>query len=314
MERRAVGVAVLTVALLLAVVVPNLRPRVVPGAAQAEPVPGPPAVGDCVTETFDPSTADRTWPLPKHGHDKATAKCAGARYGEVVAVIANPLPFDEQARQDATQATPVPDQATCVAAIIRYVGFPADKGGTLKPMSTYWYPSLMLGLATSSPSPTQQTAGQHWLACIANLQNLPETEATVPRYEGSLKDALLTGRPRNVLTTCNWGPAGGQNNPDGRCVKPHTGETLASGKLDGHPVARAALEASCRKLVGQLTGIAGLSAVKELHIAMAAVDPNGAELKADVIPGLAFLSCGVTSTRPLKGSLLGIGATPIPWA
>lgn len=54
MDRRIAGLVLIGVVLLAAVVAPNMGVRSVPGTPEAAPVAGPPAVGDCVTDSVDP--------------------------------------------------------------------------------------------------------------------------------------------------------------------------------------------------------------------------------------------------------------------
>ncbi len=89
------GLVVIGVAVTLVAVVAGLRPHLVPGAGRAAPVPGPPAVGDCVLDPLPgpppgitvTATSGGTVPVYPAQHIQ---RCSGIRYGEIVSVIAPP--------------------------------------------------------------------------------------------------------------------------------------------------------------------------------------------------------------------------------
>jgi len=90
------GLVVIGVAVVLVAVVAGLRPHLVTGSAQAVPVPGPPAVGDCVLDPLGPPAefnviAASGGTVPVYPAQQIRP-CTGTRYGEITAVIPVPRP------------------------------------------------------------------------------------------------------------------------------------------------------------------------------------------------------------------------------
>jgi len=327
MSSRHRGVLLIGLVLLAAAVIPNLRSRTVAGTAQAVPVPGPPAVGDCVTDPIDPGwnnlgvrsvpagTTVSTYTYPQ----VAISHCQVSRYGEITEVIANPTkPVVTTTGDGSGSSMDVTDSNmdTCQSAGYRYVGI-ATTGNSVAPLLARWYPQLFTDTAASTPSIRQQVAGQHWLACIVYLHGFtdPGLFAEQERYDSSLRNAFLTGAERNRTGLC----VAGANLDQGKsgligCGTDHQSEIFGSGATDDHPMARTDLQRSCRQVVARLTNLQDVTAAG-LTVQMLATDRYQAPITSASIPANTILSCGVTSThyRSLAGSLLAIGSQPIPW-
>lgn len=96
--RQRVGVVLICLVLVMTAVVANLGTHLVAGTGQAAPIPGPPAVGDCITDPIEPSWSESRSQSDQPGTTPSTygylamnvSSCTGNRFGEVVSVIANP--------------------------------------------------------------------------------------------------------------------------------------------------------------------------------------------------------------------------------
>lgn len=321
-DRRRGGLLLLGLVLLAAVVViPNTRSRTVPGAAQAAPAPGPPAVGDCVADQIDPFwnklavihaasgavTQNYTYPQLPIG------RCQGRRYGEITALITTP----STPRITTNGASPTvndPNMNTCAQAANRYVGISAA-GNRWSELPERWLPNQTIAAAATTPTTRQKASGQHWLACIAYLGadiGNAETFTDQEHYDHSLRNALTTGVERDRIGTCAIGA--GLDSENVGCTTAHLSEILATGYTPTPSGSRTDLQHRCRQLIEQSTGIPDITAAG-LSVQVLAQDNTGAPITTEQVPVNAFLSCGVspTSARTLDGSLIALGNNPIPW-
>ncbi len=314
MTRRQRGLVVIGVAVVLVAVVAGLRPHLVTGAAQAAPVPGPPAVGDCVLdpvpgppEDVNVNNTDYDGTVPVYPAQRIRS-CTAARYGEITAVIRAPKPTVFKGEIGARYLDD-PNQDICFPAAAQYVGM------TTRPIQGFWQTSLQINSALSRPSRRQQAAGQRWAACIVTLSQSDPMSPT-PRYGSSIRDALRTGEQRDQLGNCTaaltWN---GDLAIDG-CRQPHALEILASGDSGDHPVTRVQIEATCQQLVRQLTAIPDPTAAGALSIQIHIEDNSIAAITTSPVSAHSSLVCGIATTgnRKLRGSLLALGRQPIPWA
>lgn len=325
MSSRRWGVLLIGLVLLAAAVIPNLSARAVAGTAQAAPVPGPPAVGDCVTDPIDPDwdnlgvrpattgTTIRTSNYPQVG----ISHCQSNRYGEITALIANPTkPVVTKTGGGSSSSPDVPDSNmdTCQSEAYRYVGITPPKPS--QALLAGWYSQLVIGAAASIPSIRQQAVGQHWLACIVYLRGVtdPGPVADQERYANSLRNALFTGQERNRIGLCVAGADLHEAEGDlTGCGTDHHSEIFGLGATGDYPMARTDLQRTCRQVVARLTNLTDVTAAG-LTVQMLATDMYHAPITSASIPANSNLSCGVSSThRILVGSLLAIGSQPIPW-
>lgn len=324
---RRLGLLLIFLVLLVAAVAPNFSTRTVTGTAQAAPVEGPPAIGDCATDPINPDwnnlgvksatagTTVSTYAYPTVG----ISRCQGARYGEITALIPRPTkPLVTMTNSLSGNGTDVTDSNmdTCQLAGYRYVGITLT-GGQPTPLLAGWSPLLVIGAAASTPSVRQQAAGQHWLACIVYLTASTEPPPVVDqeRYDTSIRNALFTGQERDRVGLCvaaadlNEGETGQIG-----CATDHQSEIFGLGSTGNRPAARADLQASCRQVVARLTNIDKITAAG-LTVSMLATDMTQAPITSDSIPANTALTCGVSTAhhRILSGSLLALGSQPIPW-
>lgn len=322
---RHVGLLLVVVVLLTVAVIPSIHPRTVAGIASAPPVPGPPAPGACVLEPIDPSWGDPSVARAASGGSTvhfayprfAIGPCQGLRYGEITTVTITPAEPVMSVGSDGTFAND-PNVDTCAPAASRYIGL-AMSGTQRTPLPGGWYPSQTVEAAATIPSARQAASGQHWLACIAYFGASPFSPLTVAsqeRYDGSMRDAVSTGRQRNRIGTCAIGTdlTGGVLGLVG-CLRAHRGELFAAGGSGTQILQRTDLQRSCDQVAERMTGIRDLDTAG-LTVEVQALASTGLPITTASIPAGINVSCGVTARdgRTLNGSLLALGAQPIPWA
>lgn len=150
MGRRALGLVVLGVVLVVGLILPGVLGRSVPGTAVRPPLPGPPAVGDCVLDDPRSSpTAEDYAPAPVLL--VRTAPCDSTRYGEVVYVTLDGDAFPVTTSDRISTPTPL----ACVPEIRAYLDAPGRSD------------TEVLGVAgLIGPSIWQRIDRQGWLACV----------------------------------------------------------------------------------------------------------------------------------------------------
>ena len=321
---RIIGLVLIAVVLCTVAFSPQLRPQAVPGEAVAVPVPGPPAVGLCV-----PKTGTTPWNPEAAGLDQSgthryvypqlvISQCVGARYGEVAAVIAHPTRPAVTVGADGTiTALTDSNMDDCSLAALTYIGSPSG-GPRLERTLSFWYVLPSVDSVASRPSVLQEAAGQHWLACIVFLQQNPDSGGRgdlPPSYRLSLRDALATGYDHDQLGTCDTDVDVNDSVPT-VCSAPHRVETFGVGSTGKTVISRARLSASCSRLISRLTRLSDITAHGALAVQLQITDSNGGAVTAAHIPANSQAVCGINATagRRLAGSLLAIGAHPIPWA
>ncbi len=276
------GLVVICVAVVLVAVVAGLRPHLVPGAGQAVPVPGPPAVGDCVLDPLHgpqpgitvTATSGGTVPVYPAQHIQ---RCSGIRYGEIVSVIAT-LSRTVVKNDGAGRYLDDPNWDSCYPVALRYVGMPTQ------PVLRFWELNLQLTMAMSRPSSRQEAAGQRWAACIVKPTGVTYASAADQQYGSSIRDALHTGRKRDQLGSCvptvDWNASGG----GGYCAGPHSLEIFAFGGSGDHPVTRNQVELTCQQVIRQLTGIPDPTVAGALAIQVHITDNSDTAITAARIP------------------------------
>lgn len=313
---------VIGVVLVLIAVVANLHPRPISGLAAGAPVPQAPAVGDCVLDPLP----DRSWAysdtqtvtprtpvsVPSYPSQRMQT-CGGARYGEVIVIISSPSRTEVEGTDEQGFWINDPNWESCYSAMQRYLGIPA------KPLYATWSVSSMTTVALVGPTARQLAAGQHWAACVVALQTPGEWASAnppTPRYSGTVREALHTGQHRDEIGLCAASIDVRSGADTIRCGQPHPAEWLGFGESGAHPRNRSDVDASCRQVAGQLTGLPDPTAGGLLSTVVTATDSENAPVSGPQIPAHSYLSCGVTSTggKNLKGSLLALGRQPIPWA
>jgi len=301
-QRRLVGVLLLAAAVLAVVVVAGLAPRRVAGVPQAVWAPGPPAVGDCVPEPVNPAS----WGVfPYHYPQLRFEACDGFRFGEVVAVLADPAEPPATTASATSGSVGDPNAETCLEEGSSYVG--SDT------LFRYWSPRVYAFSVPVSPSPLQRSVGQHWLACAAFIP-ADQAQTAVERYDGSLRNALSTGNEREVLGFCGSG-SDWTTGYVSTCGSPHDFQVLASGIVGGGDVSRTELQRTCVQVAKRLTALPDVTAAGALAVKLQSIDNTGASFDSGGVHVEATIGCGIRAvgSRQLVGSLVALGDLPIPW-
>lgn len=308
MHRRWGGLLIIMVVVIAAVVVPSVLGRQLAGMAVADPVPDPPHVGDCLTTPAD---------QPRSPWTAGIAPCAAGRFGEVVAVTVDPglAPASSRRQPDGDDAVGADgERQSCGDEVLRYLGLTVgpDHQGVLQ---SYWQPLAPLDMSIQRPSARQLAAGQHWLACAFFVHDHTGKSAS---YRNSARDAYGLGMPPAALAYCltTADLTKGESVP---CNEPHNAEAFGGTSTARAGLTAESLNSSCALLASRLTRMPDPTAGGTLRVQAATVhSPTGTTQ-----PGLGdptditgFAACVITapSGRPLDGSLLALGARPVPWA
>ena len=314
-SRRGIGFALVGLVLLAALIAPVVAGRRIAGSAVATPLPGPPAIGDCLTQA-QPSLADvqdlsgqfKAGPAgPLRYRSVALGPCIGPRYGEVVQVLAAPATI--AASQDAgTGRTSLsdPNSFGCYTAVQRYT---RAAGSRLH----YWRVALTAVAVLVGPTDRQLGAGQHWAACLLIT---PTADGATAQLAASPVRVLTDGTGADQLGSCQNGSAPIPTSSPGSCAAAHRIEIL--GQAYGPTLAgvtRPELARTCDQLVADLTGrrditVAGLRVTAPVYADGDQQDYG----KPTTATSIALCAVSVVGDRTLRGSLLGSGSRPIPWS
>ena len=178
----------------------------------------------------------------------------------------------------------------------------------------YWSPRVYSFSWPFSPSPRQQAAGQHWLACAMFIPANDDQTAVV-HYDGSLRNALFTGNQREVSGFCGSG-LDWTTGYVSVCSSPHEFQVLASGVVGGGDISRDELQRTCVQVAHRLTALPDVTAAGALAVEVHNIESTGASFDSAGIEVAATLGCGISTvgSRRLAGSLVSLGDLPIPWA
>ena len=312
MDRRLVGGLVLAVA-VIAALAGNARTKQVAGDVVRGPLPDPPAVGDCVLEPL-PESVLNAFNGSEEVADHLTvrmAPCTGARYGEVVAVVAAGLDYSVPTGGD-IWSDPNSPANTCSAAAGTYLG--AEAGDYLH----RWSPATAMTLGAVGPDPVLAHAGQRWLACLVVGLGEPDGAVrTTHRYSRTLRDALSSLRLPPELAQCAPAlPAMGASVEMIPCGRPHSAELFGTAWSDRPDDAeRVRLTGECTDFVRKLAGTADPTAGGRLRVRVTSVElpPDSSDTSPDAV-GPMYYYCGVEAVagHVLTGPLLGLGIGPLP--
>lgn len=308
MTRRS-GVLVLLAALLV-LVATAWRPGPIDGTAAPEPVSGPPAVGECVSEPVQQypgygGGTGQTYVYPQ----LAVAPCTGTRFAEVVSVLDTPAEPQIVARGSSLNVSD-PNQSACRTAVQDYLGTAV----TVDPAGTIWSTVTTVEVSVTRPAPRQEAAGQHWLACLAAARGSTYPEQDPAPYDGTLRDAIATGAARDRLGACATAPDLDTGYPAAACSRPHTVQLLATARELPAGTPTATVTDGCRWTAERLTGLTDVTAAGALTV-LVLVSVDGRTVGGDVVPAGALVACGLGTVggRTLSGGLVGLGAGALPW-
>ena len=306
---------VILLVLLAAAVVPNVAAKQVPGAAEIGPVPGAPAVGDCLLE---PAT-DPGWRIvderPVYSQLKL-GPCTGARYGEVAAVISAGLGAGVIRSADPAGEVAVadPNESACTDAVATYVGSTASNGSNV---ANQWTLAFGFSFGAAAPSDLQVRFGQKWLACLtyATPDSLTDDNAETVGYSGSARNSFVTGALPSVLGSCLATADTIRPSP---CAQSHAAELFGSISTNPAGTTAVMLQTNCDALVRKYTRMPDPTDGGRLAVEVRASHV----IREKVFQGLGppgdstgFATCIVTTTvaaQHLTGPLLGLGDRAVP--
>jgi len=302
MGRRGTGLVVLLLALAVAVIIPNLTPKHIAGVASVTPPPLPPAVGDCILETF--STGSEMTPTPKglqptYSHP-STGPCHGTVYGQVSMLITNPTLL---VKPDGSERDPNYNRCPGNGD---YEDLPA--GSDAGTAYGHWNVQLLAGTYLIGPTPRQAAAGQHWAACVIALSQDQTSQARgfaepISQWRHSRQIAEAVGQC--MLATSSGGGTD--------CSITHAVEDFGYTTGPFTPD----LATSCRKLVEDLTGMTDSTAGGQLNVEVLSYDANGNQVTTakqrtqNDTNQVCTVNGGGRSF--LKGTLLALGGRPVPF-
>ena len=316
MSGRAWGVLLLTAAILALVMGAAIAGHTITGTPQVEPPPGPPGVGDCLTQpvpehgglSWD-SVADqasaRPTVLPRELPEGVFAPCRASRFGEVVDVDPNPLAATA-IQTAAGISVSDPAWTRCADSAARYLGL--DEPGT-----QIWQPDFGSSIVLVGPTQRQRAFGQHWSACVLVVP----ADGMTPALDRSPRALLATGDTRDELGDCQTNASWATGSAGlGTCGQPHRSETFAYAEFGSAAVpSREQLAVSCLQLIRRTTGLPD-SALGSLFAGVHVFDDGSLlDIGREPTPDSVVL-CGVSSTvtAALNHSLIAWGNHPLPLA
>ena len=298
-NRRTLGAVVLLLTALVAFVVPRSLGNQIAGVGMAQPVQGPPTVGECVLDD----------PAPNGGTlgrlaDLDYGSCDGPHYGEVVQVFARYADFPGVQRSG-----PDPDPAYCIPASNSYLAvdqvLPRDDRGDYRSVSFgAWRPVSVGAVGVIGPSISQQLTDQQWLACVT------EGSSGAP-FLGTVRSAFDGGNLPNSYTVCTDQLP---NSHPVDCASPHATELFAdTGIMVKLPPAEE-LTRSCTDFVRYLSGRNNLLDGGHLKIETTFAYYGETGHPGATPPESAQAYCGVSAvgTSKLTGTLFGLRNRPLP--
>ena len=294
--------------LIAAIVGPNIAQRRVAGAGVPIVIPGPPAVGDCVTSVPDVISQMRDGNFGVADQiDLPTAlygPCGGRIAGEVSYVIGD---AGSSARVPAPQYQ---DQLSqCGLDTLGYTGSvpPIVNGASGQP-GLVWSSAVNFQVISVGPSPLQRRAGQRWSACVVG------GPAAHP-YKGRLHDVLTSGLLPATFASC-WNSDALLDSGQVRCDRPHAVELLATTGLGSTPHTAPDVRRSCSVYAGRTMrsadpdrGGALRFEIVDFRDTVTVVPPSASQVLQETFIGcLAVARDGLQ----LSGSLVGVGDGPLP--
>ena len=306
MDRRAVGAAVVIIAVIAALALPGLTGRRIVGTASRIPIPVPPAVGDCLLAPADHGRSALGY-MGVKVLAAPVGPCGQASFGEVVSVTADARSFPSTMAYN-DNSRPQPD--ACEGDAREYLGW--DRGASLgadSPLAAgaqgalaAWHPVLTRSLTLIGPDLSQYLAGQRWIACAAQPQQSP--------YWGSIRGGAVSTAAADAFGSCR-AHTGTADERALSCALPHDSEVLGWTPAGG---SAPSLLSSCTVLIRAATGMTDPTAGGQLQAAVE-LDKFIGSQSGSGEAGSALASCviRVKGNLLLGGGLTGIGTGPLPW-
>lgn len=310
MRRRATGLLVLIVALVVALVLPAaLDGRRVVGQALPQPFPDPPTAGTCLLET-GPTGDARDQVLALDG--LVFGPCTGAVRGQIVGVLDSPEGPVGSRRDPCFRAA-------ATTAGLRYAGRRPTLPEAPQTANISWAPFLGFTVTRVVPGEVARRGGQQWVACLA----VPPAGG---RYQGRFDGAYTAAsRLPAAFATC-WAvssPSGGDGGGPSvdldrtarllPCDAPHGAELLAVARVEDRSLSsRDEVRDGCARMAGAMMRMTDPTAGGALAVVLDPVSSDGASRPTDPWT----LNCFVAATdgRQLTDTLVGWGDRPLPVA
>jgi hypothetical protein len=308
-DRRLGGLALLALACLTLIVLPNIHGRPVSGSAIPTYVPPPPQVGQCVTSlkqvqfgTEQPDDTPIAYPTISYG------SCDSAVMGEVMSV--DPTGLSAAGLTIGTYQTA---SSSCELDEVNYVGSigPFDLTNPNVP-SIAWQAAVTIQSVSIGPSPLQRGAGQSWTACVG-------TTSDDAAYRGRIVNALTRGSLPAAFATC-WGslPASTQlqtDTPVESCAAPHAVEILGTTQITDPATTAAEVQRTCEGFAKRALRTTDPTRGGAVRIEAFSMDGASVMPLTSVQLTSGFLGClaKVDPPHQLLGTLIGLGdhAAPI---
>lgn len=304
MGRRAQGIVVLGLAVLVALVVPRLAGTPIGGTPAALSIQGPPAIGSCVLHEPMPDGRPLGSAAPRYGG------CGQAHFGEVVQVLSNADSFPRIGLNPMSS----PDPAGCTGVADSYLGVDQvsirNDRGDFRSISFGPWQLLSVGrVGVIEPTALQRELGQTWIACVT------EGNLGAP-YTGTVRGAFTGGSLPNSYAICSDHVASG---PAVACAARHRAEVFGSTPVAAALPPESVLTSSCNELLQYVSGRTDLSAGGRLEVQAVPVyygvsshtNPGQSD-SVDTEPGQAFCGIAATGTSMLTSTLFAVGDRPLP--
>lgn len=317
MGRRRTGLFLVLLVLVAAAAVPNFAGKELPGLAEIGPIPGPPAIGDCLLEP----TNDQGWRILNEHPVYTKLKlgpCTGTRFGEVTAVIRTGLGVGvvRSTGSGGDVAFADPNQLVCTKAVAAYVGSASSSGSNV---ANQWTLAFGFGFGAASPSELQVRFGQQWLACLtfATSESMTNGDNRTVGYSGSVRNSFVTGAMPSVLGSCL---ATAEAIRPMVCTQLHSAELFGSISTNPAGTTAALLSANCRALVGKYTRMPDPTDAGRLTVQVIATHVIREKVFQTLGPPgdeTGFATCVVSTTNAaqhLTGPLLGLATQVVPLA
>ena len=268
MGRRWGGLIIIVLVAVAAIAIPSAGGKQISGTARPAPIPGPPAVAQCL----DAPELDGAQQKPGALYRPLTVGPCGKRvYGEVTAVIGDrrspqSAPPTIQPPDDGSTVTDDPNELPCFDATNRYLGLTV--GADHIPMIfSYWRPSGLASFSLTGPTLRQRAAGQRWVACVVSTRDWDRNAAS---YEGTLKNAFALGTLPPAVAVC-LDTANLLSAEPASCDKPHYVEVFGVADTARPGLTQRSLDDSCLRLAARMTGMSDPTAHGQIRVRAAAV-------------------------------------------
>ncbi len=302
MDRRAVGVTLVVLALAAVMILPALSGARSIGTAVPVVLPTPPSVGDCVTSLAD-DIQDGSVPPQLSVSAVRFGSCRGAVAAEVVAFWAD--------QRERAQTPRFGRAGPCFEPLAQYTGLrvpgmPTGPSAASDAEPVSWRPTIAFRAFLVTPSGLERRAGRDWSVCVVG-------PGTGQSYRGSLRGAYLNETLPPAFGSCWTLDESGLLTGPGDCLRAHTAQLVATGWRDDlDPVPAAEVSASCSRIAGRLMDTDDPTRDGQLAITA----DRMTRLSRTWTGNQSVLGCFVAASgsRQLVGLVNGLADRPVPFA